>query len=100
MMNCFEIFAGEFVELTTSEYVEGVYYDEDNGPINFREPITITGYIVDFDDTYFLIGEKHDEVSQAIEKARIWRIRMIDPQALIQETLEKFPIPTNKDEAN
>jgi hypothetical protein len=99
-MSFYEIFTGEFVELTTSEYVEGVVYDEEGSPINFREPITITGYLVDMDEAHYLIGDKHDSVVEAVEIARVWRVRMIDPQSLIKETLEKFPVPSNPEDVN
>jgi hypothetical protein len=99
-MSFYEIFIGELVELTTNEQISGFYEDEENGPVQFQEPLVVTGYLIDMDEGMYLLGQKEDEVSEAVHADRVWRVRIIDPTSLIKDTLEKFPVPTKNDEVN
>jgi hypothetical protein len=99
-MSFYEIFVGELVELTTREQISGFYEDEENGPVQFQEPMVITGYLIDIDEGMYLLGQTEDEVREAVHAEQVWRIRIIDPSSLIKGTLEKFPVPDKPEEVN
>jgi len=94
-MGFYDTFVGEFVELTTHKEIQAI---EDE--IMVVSPIMLRGYLVDMDDEYFYLGEDPQKVSDAVERSTVWRIMILDPEAIIRDALKNMPIPTEQNEIN
>jgi hypothetical protein len=71
----FDTFAGEEVRIFTKVSVsEGI--ETEQGTIKQEAPMTVVGFLLDFDEEYYFVGDGPDQVSSAVK---------IDQVALIQE---------------
>lgn len=99
-MDFYEVFVGEYVQLSTHLTEQEVVETEDGMEFGASEPLTMMGYLVDMDDDFYFLGDEDGDIEEAVKRSEVWRIQIIDPEELIQKALENIPVPDDKDQIN
>jgi len=75
----FMIFAGEFIEITTTEKTVLTNQNEDGTIESGEYPLGVKGFLLDEDENFLFIGKTESEVSDAIAKSHIFTVSLIGP---------------------
>lgn len=83
----FSIFAGEFVKVFLKNSVEETIESE-QGAISQNSPLSLTGYLLDFDERYYYLGDNPNQVYAAVainEVILIQEVKPMDSMDLMME---------------
>lgn len=73
----FEVFAGEIVSIMLNKDVEQTRQTETKIE-TLRSSIVVNGYLVDMDDDYVYLGLESDIINQAVKRAFIVHMEIVD----------------------
>lgn len=91
--NLFELFAGEYVNITTKAFIERSVTTEKSIE-TLKSPITIQGYLVEADDFHYYLGIAPDRLNQAVSVSEVLHIEVTDEQAdVMEQLLESGEVP-------
>lgn len=98
--NLFQItFIGEYVEIIAKFYQ--TYKEEsDTRLIESTAPASIKGYLLEFDDEYYYLGNEPNAVNRVIRKTDVSYIEIVDEDSAFEKILDDFPIPEDENESN
>ena len=65
-----------------------------------ESPITITGYLLDEDDKYYYMGGRPDSITNAIKKASVKLIEIVEMKTHMDEMLDAIGEPEDEQEIN
>jgi len=88
----FELFAGEYVSIILDMQVESVSQKSDTIDM-VKHPLNVTGYLTDEDDDYFFLGHEPNIYNQAVKKAMIVHIEVIEEEEEKPETFKDSKAP-------
>lgn len=92
-------FIGEYVEITTNHTYS--FSEETADGYNTGTAIsTIRGYLLEFDDEYYYLGDNPNAIFKVIRKAPGMIIEIIDENRTFEKILDDMPIPNNESENN
>lgn len=98
--NLFQVaFVGEYVEIIAKFYQ--TYKEEsDSRIIESTAPASIKGYLLEYDDDYYYLGDEPNSVNRAIKKTDVSYIEIVDENSALEKILDDFPIPEDENESN
>lgn len=98
----FATFVGEYVrvilDLTISETLE-----TEEGVLNQSTPMAVEGFLLDYDDTYYYLGDGPNNVSQAIKKEKVSAVQVAQiegPKTKYDILLDSLPDSPKKGDIN
>lgn len=92
----FNIFVGEFVELTTKLYIKAMI-DSDEGHTVQEMPVTIQGYLLDQDEKYFYIGDGPGAIETAVEIPTVAAITIVKQKGPLDQIFDSMPNPSDEE---
>jgi len=75
----FELFAGEYVSIILDMQVESVSQGADTIDM-VKTPLNVSGYLTDEDDDYFYMGHEPNVYNQAVKKAMIIHLEVVEEE--------------------
>lgn len=88
----FELFAGEYVSIILDMQVESVSQGADTIDM-VKTPLSVVGYLTDEDDDYFFLGHEPNIYNQAVKKAMIMHLEVIEEEKPKEETFKDYKAP-------
>lgn len=76
-----EMFLGEYIRITTKRNATMDVPTEDGDVLPITASIEYEGFLVDFDEKYLYIGEKSDQVSQAVKRKEVLGVTIVEKEA-------------------
>lgn len=95
----FDIFAGEFVSITTKLQQKVTQQTEEN-VLQSESFLSIQGFLVDKDDLYYYIGDKPNSILAAIKINEVVHVEITQEENVFTNILEQLDVPTDKKGAN
>ena len=98
----FTTFAGEYVKIITTVIISETIETEE-GIATSESPLTVEGFLLDFDDTFFYLGAGPEQVSHAVNKETVSVVQTgveVKDVGIYDEILESMPDPTDEKEIN
>jgi hypothetical protein len=79
----FLTFAGEVVLINLKHFLQTQEATEE-GTVMSQEPMGVMGYLLDEDDDYYFLGENDQEANQAVKKADVLHVSVVDPLEIMK----------------
>jgi hypothetical protein len=84
--NYTETFLGRKVNVVTKMMLEESQ-QEGETMVSNNQPLVFAGVLVDFDDSFYFLGDEEGEIKQIIQKSEVLALQ-IDPDVVESEDLE------------
>lgn len=65
-----------------------------------KNAVQLSGYLLDYDDEYYYLGDSEEEITNAIKKNRVIHIQVLDPENEYQQILEELEVPEDETQKN
>ena len=85
----FDQLVGNYVEIITDRYVS-MRSESEHGISEKRKPLVVSGYFLDYDDTWVYIGAEEGALSDFIKIKRIISIGVSTPSDAYEEILDEM----------
>lgn len=95
----FDIFAGEFVSITTKLQQKITQQTEEN-ILQSESFLSMQGFLVEKDDLYYYIGDKPNSVLAAIKINEVVHIEITQEENVFTNILDQLDVPTDKKGVN
>lgn len=92
-------FLGEWVRIVTKIKITETMETEE-GILENTAQLILRGYLVDYDDSFYYLGEIPNEVNQAVERRNAPIIQIEEQINVYEEILNNIDIPEDKGKIN
>lgn len=94
----YDIFVGEYMEFVTRQFTTTMMIDEDGVQTSQETPMTVRGYLLDYDENTYYLGNTPLAVSHAFCRDDYFVATITDPEGFSMDELELPKVP--KEELN
>jgi len=89
---CFELFAGEMVQVILDKDVEQTSQKQDSINI-MKTPLIVQGFMIEEDDDFIYLGYEPEQISQAVKKSYIIHIEVGELKEGLEEIMDIGDLP-------
>lgn len=97
----FQTFIGEYVNVTINlEVTSSINLSEDGHAHEIRIPLTITGFMMDFDGEFIYLSPDGKDVNQAFLKSDLKHIEILKIKDEMEQALDDVEAPESEKDYN
>lgn len=67
---------------------------------NSEESIKTIGYLLDYDEEYYFLGNDPEEITHCVKRSKVTLINTLNPDNMYQEMLEEMEVPKSEQGKN
>ena len=84
-------FIGEYVEIV-AKFFQTFKEETENGIIEGSGPASIKGFLLEFDDDYYYLGDDPNSVNKVIKKEGVWYIEIVENKSQYDQILDDMQV--------